>query len=53
MNDRERENWVLNDEGMYQWWKRTGQSMRKFLRLNRKEIDQAIERATNRPPKGG
>lgn len=42
-NDRERELWVLNDEGLHSWWKSTRMSMRQFIRENRQEIDEAID----------
>ncbi len=49
-NDRERELWVSNDEGLYNWWKDSGLSMRNFLRQNREELDQIINDALNREP---
>jgi len=42
MNDREREIWVNNDEGLYNWWKDTKLAMRKFLRTYRTKIDTLI-----------
>ncbi len=42
MNDQEREQWVLNDEGLYRWWRCSGMGMRRFLRRNRADIDAAI-----------
>lgn len=39
MNDSEREDWVNNDEGLYNKWKRSGLSMSKFVRKNRQLID--------------
>lgn len=51
-NDAEREQWVNNDEGLYNWQrtnrdgpggKRLG--MRAFIRANRAELDAAIDRA--------
>ena len=45
MNDTERELWVMNDEGLYHWWKSTRKPLRAFIRENRDEITQAIERA--------
>lgn len=47
MNDRERELWVQNDEGLYRWWKSSRLALRAFLRENREEIDRGIERACN------
>jgi hypothetical protein len=42
MNDTEREQWIDNDEGLYDWWRRSRQSKRAFIRANRAEIDAAI-----------
>lgn len=50
MNNREREQWIQNDEGLYNWWRASRQSMRDFIRDNRAEIDSAIERALGRKP---
>ena len=44
MNDDKREQWVNNDEGLYNWHRSSKLSMRKFLRENRNQIDSAIER---------
>jgi hypothetical protein len=51
LNDREREMWVQNDEGLYNWWKQSRLSMRAFLRENRAELDAAILRVLNAPPR--
>ncbi|MEE9594267.1 MAG: hypothetical protein V3V92_02600 [Candidatus Hydrothermarchaeales archaeon] len=48
MNDQERELWLLNDEGFYQWWKDSKLSMTKFLRDHRTEIDEYINAALNK-----
>lgn len=42
MNNTEREQWIDNDEGLYNWWKRSKLSKRKFIQENRAEIDEAI-----------
>ena len=42
MNDRERAEWIDNDEGLYDWWRRSRQSKRQFIRENREAIDAAI-----------
>lgn len=47
MNNREREMWIDNDEGLYCWWKSSRQSKRKFIRENRAAIDAAIETVTS------
>jgi len=43
MNDRERELWTDNDEGIYNWWKSTGKSKRSFIRDEREELDRIIK----------
>lgn len=57
LNERERELWVMNDEGLYNDWRewkrqqrRRGASTatRKYLRENREEIDAAINRRLGR-----
>jgi len=53
MNDRERELWVKNDEGLYRFWRSTRLSMRNFLRQYRDEIDAAIDRVLNPPKRTG
>jgi hypothetical protein len=50
LNDTEREQWVSNDEGLYNWWRSSRQSMRAFIRANREELDALILAALNRPP---
>jgi len=49
-NDEERRQWVLNDEGLYNWHRASRQSMREFIRENREELDAAIDRALATPP---
>lgn len=48
MNDRERELWVLNDEGLYLGWKSTRLPIRRFIRENRQELTDCINRALGR-----
>lgn len=45
LNNAERENWIMNDEGLYRWWKSSRKSMRNFIRDNKDELDEAIKRA--------
>lgn len=47
MNDQEREQWVLNDEGLYSMKLSSRQSMRVFIRENRAFIDELINNVTN------
>ena len=42
LNDKDREQWIANDEGLYLWQRRSGLGMRAFIRANRAEIDAAI-----------
>lgn len=46
MNNTEREQWIDNDEGLYDWWKSSRLSKREFIRQNRAEINAAIEQVT-------
>jgi hypothetical protein len=50
MNDRERQMWVDNDEGLYDMWKRSGLSQRQFIRENRATLDSAINSVLNQEP---
>lgn len=50
MNDEERRLWVLNDEGLYNWWRSTKQPIRVFIRENRSELTECINRVLNRKP---
>jgi hypothetical protein len=47
VNNTEREQWIDNDEGLYDWWKSSGLSKREFIKQNRAEIDAAIENVTS------
>lgn len=42
INDEDRRQWILNDEGLYNWQRRSGLSMREFIRRYRAEIDPVI-----------
>lgn len=42
-NDSERIEWVLNDEGLYRWQRRSRLSMTRFVREYREEIDSVID----------
>lgn len=46
INDDDREQWVDNDEGLYNDWKRSRLSKRAYVRENRTEIDAFIRRTT-------
>jgi len=47
MNDQDREQWLDNDEGLYDWWRSTGQPKRQFIRENREAITEAIRKVTS------
>lgn len=47
MNDTTRSQWVDNDEGLYDMWKRSRKSKRAFIKENRETIDKAIEAVTS------
>lgn len=44
-SNAEREMWILNDEGLYNWWQSSRMSKRNFIKEHREEIDSAIDRA--------
>ena len=50
-NDSERRLWVLNDEGLYNWFRSSRLTMQKFVRENRAELDACIDRALAVPPR--
>lgn len=49
MNDNDREEWIDNDEDLYNWWKAEGGSIRNFIRANKEKIDKYIK-AMMQPP---
>jgi hypothetical protein len=52
LNDKDREQWIMNDEGLYNWFRSSRLSMRNFIRQNREELDECINRVTSgeKPP---
>jgi hypothetical protein len=42
MNDKERSEWINNDEALYNWWRQSRQPLTTFVRQYRKELDAAI-----------
>lgn len=42
LTNAERENWINNDEGLYNWKRSSKLSMRKFIAENKEEIDRCI-----------
>jgi hypothetical protein len=47
MNNKERTLWINNDEGLYNWFKSSRQSMTAFIKENKTELDQCIDNAMN------
>lgn len=47
MNDRDRSEWISNDEGLYNWYKASGQTKAIFIQVNRNEIDRVIDAILN------
>jgi hypothetical protein len=50
LNDDDRAQWIDNDEGLYNWWRRSRQSKRAFIKENRKELTDLIMAVLNREP---
>lgn len=46
MNNRDREQWIDNDEGLYLWWLGSRLNKREFIRRNRNLIDDVIHKVT-------
>lgn len=51
MNDEERRQWVLNDEGLYRWYISSRMGLYEFIRKNRDKIDWLINQVLNPKPK--
>ncbi len=47
LNDEDRRQWINNDEGLYNWQRSSGLSMREFIRQNRQELDACINKVLN------
>jgi hypothetical protein len=52
MNDSDREGWIMNDEGLYLWWRRSRMGISTFVRKFRKELTEYISGALNVDPVG-
>lgn len=50
INDKDRQQWVHNDEPLYFDWKRTGKGITTYVRENREIIDQVINECLDRKP---
>lgn len=54
LTNADREEWINNDEGLYNWQRRSRQSMRAFIKANKAEIDAAVCRVLlGGVPQGG
>lgn len=51
LNDKDREQWIDNDEGLYNWWRSSRMSKSAFIKENRKELTDLIMAELNRPPR--
>lgn len=51
MNNDEREMWIMNDEGLYNWRQREGGTMRDFIKRWRHIIDAKIEAELDQSPR--
>ena len=47
LNDKEREDWINSDEGLYNRWKQSRIGITAFIRANRAEIDTVINNVVN------
>lgn len=47
MNNEDRRQWILNDEGLYNWLISSKLPLAKFIKENREEIDKVIENITS------
>ena len=43
LNNEERRLWIMNDEPLYLWWRKSGQEIVAFVKEKQKEIDAIIE----------
>lgn len=50
MDDNERWEWVLNDEGLYRQWKASHKGMRAFIKENRAGLTAFINKAIGKEP---
>lgn len=46
INDEDRRQWILNEEGLYNWQRSSGLSLTAFVRENRTDIDRVIREVT-------
>lgn len=43
INDEDRRLWILNDEGLYNWWRDSGLPIHTFIRANRAQLGEIID----------
>jgi hypothetical protein len=46
-NDSDREDFVNNDEGLYDMWRRSGRGITRWVRENREMIDECMGNVTS------
>jgi hypothetical protein len=51
LNDNDREEWIINDEGLLSWQRSSRLGMRAFIRANRAELDEQIIAMRDAPPR--
>lgn len=50
LNDADREEWIINDEGLTAWWRSSRTGITTFIRANRAELDELIKTVRDAPP---
>jgi hypothetical protein len=48
MDDEERRQWVMNDEGLYNWFRSSRKSLSAFIKENRSELTSMINKKLGR-----
>jgi hypothetical protein len=48
MNNVDRSQWIDNDEYLYNWWRGSRLSKSQFIKENRNEIDEYINKVLHR-----
>jgi hypothetical protein len=51
INDNDREQWIDNDEGLYNWWRSSRMSKTAFIKENRKELGDIIRKQLEKKPR--
>jgi hypothetical protein len=50
MDDEERRKWVMNDEGLYNWYRSSRMGLYEFVKQNREELTKIINKALGNEP---